>query len=76
MKREDGKLWKEARKHAESVSAKWDLKTARSCFVAEYTDRVWLAKLRDRQYTIIRHLSGMVGALKKRVAELEKGGDR
>ena len=76
MKRKDNVVWMEARKHAESVSAKWDLKTARSCFVAEYTDRVWLAKERDRQYTIIRHLSGMVGALKKRVAELEKGGDR
>lgn len=76
MKRKDNVVWMEARKHAESVSAKWDLKTARRSFVAEYTDRVWLAKERDRQYTIIRHLSGMVGALKKRVAELEKGGDR
>ena len=74
MKRKDNVVWLEARKHAESVSAKWDLKTARSCFVAEYTERVWLAKERDRQYTIIHHLSGMVGALKKRVADLEKGG--
>lgn len=71
MKREDEEIWNEAKKHAESVSAKWDLKTARSNFVAEYTERRWLAAECDRLNMLVRSLCGRIGALKR-----QKGGGK
>lgn len=69
MKRKDEEIWKEAKKHAESVSATWDLKTARSCFVAEYTERRWLVAECDRLNMLVRSLCGRISALKR-----QKGG--
>lgn len=71
MKREDEEIWKEAKKYAESVSAAWDLKTARSCFVGEYTERRWLAAECDRLNTLVRSLCGRISALKR-----QKGGGK
>lgn len=71
MKREDEEIWKEAKKHAESVSAAWDLKTARSNFVAEYTERRWLEAECRRLNMLVRSLCGKIGALK-----MQKGGGK
>ena len=71
MKREDEKIWKEAKMLAESVSAAWDLKTARSCFVAEYTERRWLAAECNRLNMLVRSLCGRISALKR-----QKGGGK
>lgn len=71
MKREDEEIWKIAKKHAESVSAAWDLKTARSCFVVEYTERRWLAAECDRLNMLVRSLCGRISALKR-----QKGGGK
>ena len=71
MKREDEEIWKEAKKHAESVSAAWNLKTARSCFVAEYTERRWLDAECNRLNMLVRSLCGRISALKR-----QKGGGK
>jgi len=67
MTRKDQEIWKEAKKHAESVSEKWDLKTTRGAFIAEYTERRWLFEENIRLNVLIRSLSGRIGALKKRI---------
>ena len=69
MKREDEEIWKEAKKYAELASAEWDLKTARSYFVAEYTERRWLDAECNRLNMLVRSLCGKIGALKR-----QKGG--
>ena len=74
MKHEDEKIWKEAKYHATLVSAKWDLKTTRGAFIAEYTERRWLAYERNMLRIYNHSLGGRIGALKKRIAALEKGG--
>ena len=71
MKRKDEEIWKEAKKDAESASAAWDLKTARRCFVAEYTERRWLEVECDRLNMLVRSLCGKIGALKR-----QKGGGK
>ena len=76
MKREDGKIWNEAKKHATLVSANWNLKTTRGAFIAEYTERRWLADENNWLLMHIRSLGGRIGALKKRIAALEKGGGK
>ena len=72
MIRRDDKIWKEAKEHAESVSAKWNLKMARSSFVAEYADRKWLAVECNRLNMLVRSLCGKIGALKKQKGKVEK----
>lgn len=71
MTREDEEIWQEAKKEAELVSAAWDLKTARSCFVAEYTERRWLDAECNRLDMLVRSLCGKIGALKR-----QKGGGK
>ena len=67
MKREKNTLWEEAKKHAELVVAKRDLKTVRSMFVAEYTDRVCLSNESNRLLIKNRSLGGKNGVLKKKI---------
>ena len=76
MTREDKKIWEESKKHATLVSSKWNLKTTRGAFIAEYTERRWLADENNRLLMHIRSLGGRIGALKKRIAALEKGGEK
>lgn len=71
MKHEDDVIWNEAKKNATLASSKWDLKTTRGAFIAEYTERVWLSYENDRLLTFVRSLGGRIGALKKRMAALE-----
>lgn len=74
MKLEDNKIWNESKKDAILASSKWDLKTTRGAFIAEYAERRWLCYENSRLLTHIRSLGGRIGALKKRIAALEKGG--
>lgn len=76
MTSEANRIWNESKKNAILASSKWDLKTTRGALVAEYAERRWLFYECSRLNTHICSLGGRIGALKKRIAALEKGGGK
>ena len=71
MKREDEEIWKEAEEAAKSICAKWNLKTMRDVFIAEYAERRWLEEECNRLNMLVRSLCGRIGVLKR-----QKGGGK
>ena len=64
--------WKE---HAMKVSADWCLTQMRSAFVAEYADAHFFRDELNRLNGLTHSLMGRIGALKRRLANSEKGVD-
>jgi hypothetical protein len=65
---------KEWRECARGICAKWGKDQAKSAFVAEYADAHYFRDELNRLWGLNRSLSGKIGALKKRIVQLESKG--
>jgi hypothetical protein len=65
---------KEWRECARGISAKWGLDQAKRAFAAEYADAHHFRDEINRLRGLNRSLSGKLGALKKRIEQLDSKG--
>ena len=65
---------KEWREIARGICAKWGKDQAKSAFVAEYADAHLFRDELNKLWGKNRSLSGKIGALKRRIAQLESKG--